>query len=47
MSSKMLCYIDGKVCTGKVVAGAPTCEVSSFDDSKDSVVYRCPRFKPR
>jgi len=38
----MLCHIDGKKCTGRVMAGAPTCEVSGFDDK---VIYRCPRWR--
>jgi hypothetical protein len=41
-----ICFVDGKVCTGKFVAGAPSCDVSVFSDGHgNKTVSRCPRLK--
>ena len=45
-SSLPICFVDGKVCTGKIVLGMPSCSGSSFGVGfGDKTVYRCPRLK--
>lgn len=40
-----ICFVDGKVCTGKFVLGAPACESVMNGICGDDTIFRCPRLK--